>query len=92
MKKLLIPIALLAILSACSSWHNDNYPDPAVAKSEFKKDRQECEKRTTERLQIGVKESDRTLRRTRDNVNFSANYNRAKEFDNCMKARGWVER
>jgi len=92
MKKIMIISMLAFVLGACFSWHNDNYPDPAVAKAEFKKDRAECERRVTEKLQIGVKDEDRSVRRANNRVKFSANYSKSKEFDRCMRIRGWVER
>ena len=90
MKKIATLAVLLIILGGCSSWHNDNYPDPAVAKAEFKKDRKECEERTTEKLQMGKGDKSRTM--TTNSARFSANYSRTKEFEKCMRARGWVER
>ncbi|ACS79912.1 hypothetical protein [Maridesulfovibrio salexigens] len=80
----------LIALTGCSSWHNANYPDQAVAKVEFKKDRKECEKRTTEKLQIDNEDRSKTI--TTNSAQFSANYSRTKEFDKCMRIRGWVKR
>lgn len=90
MKKAFILAFLLLMVSGCSSWHNDNYPDPAIAKAEFKKDRKQCEERTTEKLQIGTKDRSRT--NTTNRAKFSANYSRTKEFERCMRARGWIEK
>ncbi len=90
MNKFITLAALLIILGGCSSWHNDNYPDPAVAKAEFKKDRKKCEKRIEEKLQIGKEDRSRTM--TTNRAIFSGNYIRTNEFDKCMRSRGWREK
>lgn len=92
MKKMLPALALILLLSGCSSWHNPNIADQSKADEILNRDRDFCTRMTEQNVPVGAQTDGAPPEPTTYEAEFSENYASAVTFDECMKKRGWVKK
>ena len=91
MKRMILVMALVAVLGGCSSWHNPNIADPSQVDEILARDKQFCTRMTEQNVPVGAQTDGAPPEPTTYEAEFSENYASAVTFDECMKNRGWVK-